>query len=212
LTLSHGDSMAQDENGINQLATSFYKNLFGPSQDSSISLDNLYMKRLDDDEREFLTNPFSMEEIKDVVFSLKHNSAPSPDGFPSKFFQDFWDTIKSDLFNLFKSFHDGSLNIERLNFGIVTLIPKIPDATDIKAFRPICLLNVCYKIITKVLTNRLARCITSVISELQYGFIKGRYIMDGVLSLHEIIHEVKPEKQNGVIFKVDFEKAYDKVN
>jgi hypothetical protein len=156
LTLSHGDNMAQDENGINQLATSFYKNLFCPSQESSISLDNLYMKRLDDDDREFLTSPFSLEEVKDVVFSLKHNSAPGPDGFPSKFFQDFWDTIKSDLFNLFKSFHDGSLNIERLNFEIVTLIPKIPDATNIKAFRPICLLNVCYKIITKVLTNRLA--------------------------------------------------------
>jgi hypothetical protein len=58
----------------------------------------------------------------------------------------------------------------------------------------------------------LARCITSVISDLQYGFIKGRYIMDGVLSLHEIIHEVKRKKQNAVIFKVDFEKAYDKVN
>jgi hypothetical protein len=89
LTLSHGDNMAQDENGINQLATSFYKNLFGPSQDSSISLDNLYMKRLDDEDRDFLTSPFSMEEVKDVVFSLKHNSAPSPDGFPYEFFQDF---------------------------------------------------------------------------------------------------------------------------
>jgi hypothetical protein len=110
------------------------------------------------------------------------------------------------LFNLFNSFYDGSLNIERLNFGIVTLIPKVPDATDIKAFRPICLLNVCYKIITKVLTNRLARCITSVISDLQYGFIKGRYIMDGVLSLHEIIHEVKRKKQNGVILKLVLNK------
>jgi hypothetical protein len=87
LTLSHGDNMAQDENGINQLATSFYKNLFVPSQDSSISLDNLYMKRLDDDDIEFLTSPFSMEEVKDVVFSLKHNSAPGPDGFPSEFFR-----------------------------------------------------------------------------------------------------------------------------
>jgi hypothetical protein len=212
LTLSHGDSLAHDDNGINQLATSFYKDLFGPSQDSSISFDNLDMKQLEEEDKDLLISPFSLEEIKEVVFSLKHNSAPGPDGFPSEFFQDFWDTIKSDLFNLFNSFHDGSLNIERLNFGKVTLIPKVPDATDIKAFRPICLLNVCYKIITKVLTNRLARCITSMISDLQYGFIKGRYIMDGVLSLHEIIHEVKQKKQNGVIFKVDFEKAYDKVN
>jgi hypothetical protein len=95
---------------------------------------------------------------------------------------------------------------------MVTLIPKVPNATDIKAFRPICLLNVCYKIITKVLTNRLASCINNVISDFQYGFIKGKYIMDGVVSLHEIIHEVKKKKQSGVIFKVDFEKAYDKVN
>jgi hypothetical protein len=211
VTLSHGDIVAHDDHGINQLATSFYKDLFGPSQGSNISLANLDMKQLEEGDRNLLTSPFSLEEIKDVVFALKHNSAPGPD-FPSEFFQEFWDVIKSDLFNLFKAFHDGSLNIERLNFGIVTLIPKVPDATDIKVFRPICLLNVCYKIITKVLTNRLARCITSVISDLQYGFIKGRYIMDGVLSLHEIIHEVKRRKQNGVIFKVDFEKAYDKVN
>jgi hypothetical protein len=83
---------------------------------------------------------------------------------------------------------------------------------DLKSFRPICLLNVCYKIVTKVLTNRLARCITSVISDFQYVFIKDKYIMDGVVSLHEIIHEVNREKQNGLIFKVDFEKAHDKVN
>jgi hypothetical protein len=170
------------------------------------------MNVLDEDSRDLLTRLFSFEEIKNVVFSLKHNSAPGSDGIPSQFFQEFWETIKYDLFNLFKSFHDGTLNIERLNFWTVTLIPKIPNAVDIKAFRPIYLLNVCYKIITKVLTNRLASCITSVISDFQYGFIKGIYIMDGVVFLHEIIHKVKRKKQNGLIFKVDFEKAYDKVN
>jgi hypothetical protein len=206
MSLTHEDKFAQGETKINQLATSFYKNLFGPSQETSISLNNLNMKMLHDDSRDLLTRPFSIEEIKNVVFSLKHNSAPGPDGIPSKFFQEFWDTIKCDLFNLFKSFHDGTLNIERLNFGNVTLIPKIPNAVDNKAFRPICLLNVCYKIITKVLTNRLASCITSVISDFQYGFTKGRYIMDEVVSLHEIIHEVKRKKQSSLIFKVDFEK------
>jgi hypothetical protein len=203
MSLTHEDNVAQGETEINQLATSFYKNLFGPSQEISISLNDLNMNVLDDDNKALFMIPFSIEEIKNVVFSLKHNSAPGPDGIPSEVFQEFCDTIKSDLFNLFKSFHDGSLNIERLNFGSITLIPKIPNVVDIKAFRPICLLNVCYKIITKVLINRLASCITSVISDFQYGFIKGRYIMDGVVSLHEIIHEVKRKKQNGLIFKVD---------
>jgi hypothetical protein len=170
-----------------------------------MNLNHLDMKMLDDTDKEYLTRPFDMKEIREVVFSMKHNRAPGPDSIPAEFFQEFWDTIKNDLFNLFQDFHAGTLNIERLNFGVVTLIPKVPNAIDIKAFRPICLLNVCYKIITKVLTNRL-------ISDFQYGFIKGKYIMDGVVSLHEIIHEVKKRKQSGIIFKVDFEKAYDKVN
>lgn len=96
-----------------------------------------------------------------------------------------------DLWNLFKDFHSGSVAIERLNFGIVTLLPKMDNAHEIKKFRPICLLNVCYKIITKVLNNRMAQCITKVTSEFQYGFIQGRFIMDGVVALKEILHEVK---------------------
>jgi hypothetical protein len=117
-----------------------------------------------------------------------------------------------DIWNLFKDFYDENLDIKRLNYGMVTLLPKVDNAVEMKNFRPICLLNVCYKIITKVLNNRLASCITKVISESQYGFIQGRYIMDGVVSLNEILHEVKSKKQSGVVLKIDFEKAYDKVN
>jgi hypothetical protein len=147
-----------------------------------------------------------------VIFEMKHNSAPGPDGFPAEFFQNFWDLIQMDILNLFKDFYVGNLNIERLNYGMVTLLPKVDNAVDMKNFRPICLLNVCYKIISKVLNNRLASCITKVISDSQYGFIKNRYIMDGVISLNEILHEVKRKNQSGVVLKIDFEKAYDKVN
>ena len=197
MTLTHEDRIAHDDDEINHLATSFYQNLFGHSQESSMNLNHLDMKMLDDNDRDHLTRPFDMKEIREVVFSMKHNRAPGPDSIPAEFFQEFWDTIKDDLFNLFQDFHAGTLNIERLNFGVVTLIPKVPNAIDIKAFRPICLLNVCYKIITKVLTNRLASCINKVISDFQYGFIKGKYIMDGVVSLHEIIHEVKKRSRVG---------------
>jgi hypothetical protein len=157
-------------------------------------MSNFHMNSLSEDDRTLLTAPFSSEEIKLVVFSLKHNSAPGPDGILAEFFQDFWDLVHIDLWNLFKDCYDGVLDIKRLNFGLVTLIPKVDNPTDMWNFRPICLLNVCYKIITKVLTNRLASCITKVISMHQYGFIKGRYIMEGVVSLNEILHEVKKAK------------------
>ena len=68
---------------------------------------------------------------------MKHNSAPGPDGFPAEFFQTFWDTIQLDIVQLFNDFYNDSLKIERLNFGVVTLLPKVDNAADMKNFRPI---------------------------------------------------------------------------
>jgi hypothetical protein len=177
-----------------------------------INVTNLPMNQPSNIDRSLLTAPFCINEIKKVVFELKHNSATGPDGFPAEFFQDFWELIHMDIWNLFKDFYVGNLDIKRSNYGMVTLLPTVDNAVEMKNFRPICLLNVCYKIITKVLNNRLASCITKVISDSQYGFIQGRYIMDRVVSLNEILHEVKTKKQSGVVLKIDFEKTCDKVN
>jgi hypothetical protein len=76
---------------------------------------------------------------------------------------------------------------------------------------PICLLNVIYKIFTKVATNRLGSVANKVVSSTQSAFIKGRIILEGVVILHETIHELHQKKQSGVILKLDFEKYYDKV-
>jgi hypothetical protein len=207
--LIHDDASVNDSESINKIVSSYYKDLFGSSVHSSINVSNFNMNQLSDTDRTLLTAPFTINEIKKVVFEMKHNSAPCPDGFPVEFFQNFWELIQMDVWNLFKDFYDGNLDIERLNYGMVTLLPKVDNAVDMKNFRPICLLNVCYKIITKVLNNRLASCITTVISDSQYGFIKNRYIMDGVVSLNEILNEVKRKNQSGVVLKIDFEKAYD---
>jgi hypothetical protein len=77
--------------------------------------------------------------------------------------------------------------------------------------RPICVLNVSFKIFTKVGTNRLNKVAKTVVSQTQTAFIPGRNIMEGVVILHETIHELHTKKSNRVIFKIDFEKAYDKV-
>jgi hypothetical protein len=210
--LYDNDRLVENEEEINKLATDFYKNLFGPSNNSTIHMNDMNMKKLSAEDRESLTIPFSFEEIHKVVFDLKHNSAPGPDGLPAEFFQDFWDIIKKEIWNLCDDFSKGILDIERLNYGLITLIPKVDNAMEITKFRPICLLNVCYKIITKTLNNRLSNCIQKIISKNQFGFVKGKYILDCVVALHEVVHEVKRKKQNGIILKIDFEKAYDKVN
>jgi hypothetical protein len=112
---------------------------------------------------------------------------------------------------LFNEFLQGTLTLHCINFGIITLLPKKDEATMIQQYRPICLLNVSFKIFTKVLTNIINLVAQKVIRSSQTTFLPGRYIMEGVVVLHETMHELHQIKKDGVILKLDFEKAYDKV-
>jgi hypothetical protein len=164
------------------------------------------------EENTFLTKEFTEEEVKHAVFQMEHNKAPGPDGFPAEFYQVFWEVIKEDLMAVFRDFHSGELPLHRLNFGIITLLPKNKEAKQIQQYRPICLLNVSFKVFTKVMANRIALVAQKVIRPSQTAFLKGRNIMEGAIILHETLHEMHKKKSNGVILKLDFEKACDKVN
>lgn len=153
-----------------------------------------------------------MVELEEAVKEMKTNSAPGPDGLSTSFFKHFLSQTKHDILEMLQSLHRGQLDLARLNYGILTLIPKVKGANQIKQYRPICLLNVIYKIITKVLTIRLNAVINKVVNETQTAFIPKRYILDGVVVLHEVLHELRVKKKVGIILKLDFEKAYEKVN
>jgi hypothetical protein len=95
---------------------------------------------------------------------------------------------------------------------MITLIPKEEDAKEMRKFTLISLLNCVFKIFTKVLTNRFSLIIDRLISQQQLAFIKGCFILESVVSAHEIIHEVHRKKEKALVFKIDYEKAYDMVN
>jgi hypothetical protein len=120
--------------------------------------------------------------------------------------------VKPLVLQLLNGFALGLLDVSRLNFGILSLIPKVPGADDIKQFRPIALINVIFKLVSKAYTIRLLPIAHRVISTSQTAFIKGRLIHEGALALHEIVHELKVKKTRAVILKLDFEKAYDRVS
>jgi hypothetical protein len=123
------------------------------------------------EENGLLTVPYSEEEVKKVVFQMEHNKAPGPDGFPAEFYQSFWDTIKSDLLHMFSVLHAGQLELFRLNFGKVILLPKVNEAERIQQYRPICLLNISFKIFTKVTTIRLNTVVDHVVQPSQTAFM-----------------------------------------
>ena len=98
--------------------------------------------------------------------------------------------------------HQGSFDLRRLNYGVIILLPKLKLPNNIKQFRPICLLNVIYKIITKVLTLRLSKIAGRIINDNQTAFIPGRNILDGVVILQEVLHELRMKNQRGVVLKL----------
>ena len=113
---------------------------------------------------------------------------------------------------MFEVFHQGELAIHRLNFAMLTLTPKEADASSMKIFRPISLLNCSFKIFTKVLTNRLVGILQRLVASNQSAFLKGRYILESVVTTHEVLHSIHSSKRQGLVLKLDYEKAYDMIS
>jgi hypothetical protein len=112
---------------------------------------------------------------------------------------------------LIKGFKMNEVNISRLTYALITLIPKEEGAKFLKKFRPISLINCSFKILAKVLNSRLVPICDRLLACNQTAFVKGRFILESVASAHEILHEVVKEKRKGLILKIDYEKAYDRV-
>src|SRR3954464_1489083 len=98
------------------------------------------------------------------------------------------------------------IDLRSINYGVITLLPKGDDADRIQKYRPICLLQVLFKIFTKTLTVRTEPVMGKLIDTCQTAFIKGRFIADGVTLLHEILKESKSQKQQGVVLKFTLRK------
>lgn len=116
-----------------------------------------------------------------------------------------------DMFEMFNFLHDGQLDLSRFNFGKIVWLPKTKQAMQIQQYRPICLLNVSFKSFNNVATHTINSVVDHVIRPSQTAFMQGRNILDGVVIPHETVDEFHRKNMSWVIFKIDFEKAYDKV-
>jgi hypothetical protein len=137
ISLEQEEGVTEGEENLKSFLTNYYKNLFGRPGDSNIRLHVKNAKNINAEEAVFLKKPFSMDFFyKKVVFEMEHNKASGPDGFTAEFYQHFWELIKWDLKAMLDDFHKGHLNIARLNYGIITLVPKSKEAKHIQKFRP----------------------------------------------------------------------------
>ena len=185
------------QKNLNVFISEYYKRLFGAPEPCGFTLNESFvtdLPQISPQENRILTSNFSEKEVLEAISQMEHNKAPGPDGFPAEFYQRFWSVIKAELMAMFAQLQQGDLPLYKLNFGVITLLPKKEDASRIEQYRPICLLNVSFKIFTKVGTNRVSSIAHKVVRPTQTSFMPGRNILEGVVVLHETIHELKRKK------------------
>jgi hypothetical protein len=101
--------------------------------------------------------------------------------------------------------------LQAFNATFIALIPKEKEANTTGKFRPIALCNVIYKIISKLIANRLKPLLKNIISMEQGGFVEGRQILDDIIVAHETMHSMQNSKKAGMLIKLDMSKAYDHI-
>ncbi|KAM1735540.1 hypothetical protein ACFX12_014001 [Malus domestica] len=163
-----------------------------------------------------MVNPLCCEvtrdEIKDVCFFMNPNKAPGPDGFNGMFFRKAWPVIGGDIIRAVKEFFSSGKLLKEFNTTIITLVPKVPNPSTMGDFRPISCCNTMYKIISKVLANRLKSILPHIISKSQTAFVHGRRIGDNILLVQELLRNYHRDTGSPrCALKVDLMKAYDMV-
>ncbi|XP_015064939.1 uncharacterized protein LOC107010215 [Solanum pennellii] len=153
------------------------------------------------------------EELRRIIMSMNPNSAPGPDGIGGKFYQVCFDIIKKDIMAAVQSFFNGSVMPRYMTHACLILLPKVEHPNKLKDFRPISLSNFVNKIISKIISTRLASILPKIVSVNQSGFVKGRSITENIMLAQEIVHEIKlPREGRNVVIKLDMSKAYDRVS
>ncbi|GJU17987.1 RNA-directed DNA polymerase, eukaryota [Tanacetum coccineum] len=174
----------EDPSSVKNEFLNHFKDRFQKPSSSRLILDMEFPNKLSLEQRDELERPFTKEKIKGAVWDCGLNKSPGPDGFTFGFYRRYWSLIESDVVDAANYFY---------------------------AHGPISLIGSLYKIITKILANRLVSVLGDLVNEVQSAFIENRQILDGPFILNELIHWCKAKKNQTMIFKVDFEKAFDSV-
>ena len=130
-----------------------------------------------------------------ALHEINGDKAPGSNGFTTAFWQFCWETIKADILRMFRDFHETGKFVRSLNTTFIVMIPKKWGTKDFKDFTPISLMGSLYKLLAKVLANRLKRVMGKLVNKAQSAFVGGRQILDGPLIANEIIDLALKKKE-----------------
>ncbi|GKB83015.1 RNA-directed DNA polymerase, eukaryota, reverse transcriptase zinc-binding domain protein [Tanacetum coccineum] len=186
-------------------------NRFNKPPDYRLHIDLDFPNKLSLEQQMVLEIEVTREEIKKAVWDCGVDKSLGPDGFTFGFYRRYWTFLENDVVEVVLYFFNHGQFPKGSNSSFITLIPKTQEAKMMKDFRPITLIGSLYKIIAKILANRLVVVLEDLVSDVQSAFVAKRQILDGPFILNELFQWCKMKKKHTMIFKVDFEKAYDSV-
>ncbi|GJQ89092.1 RNA-directed DNA polymerase, eukaryota [Tanacetum coccineum] len=188
-----------------------FANRFSAPSPNRCKLNFVFPNKLSPDLANDLERPITRAEVRNAVWGCGENKSPGPDGFTFEFFRKYWDILGSDFCAAIEWFFEHCMFARGCNSSFIALIPKTQDPKFVSDFRPISLIGSLYKVVTKILANRLSLVISDLISDVQTAFLPNRQILDGPFIINELLSWCKHKKQQAMVFKVDFAKAYDSV-
>lgn len=210
LSIQHDGNTVTDTAQIRQIFLDQMQNLLGREEDvMDFDPKKLYPQQ---EELGSLEIPFTEHEIATAVRQLAKNRASGPDGLPNEFIQQFWDTLKGDVLQAFNQFYQGQLDLQTINCANIIMVPKSDSPSDANGYRPISVVNLLPKLISKVLSNRLRQFLPDIISTEQTAFIKNRHIAESFLATRELLQHIHKSGQPAIFVKIDFSKAFDSIN
>ncbi|GLT88308.1 hypothetical protein SLE2022_063410 [Rubroshorea leprosula] len=202
----------QEVNELKQGVVEYFRNLFAKEDWKRPVLEGMEFNKITEAEKELLTEPFLESEVKEAVWNCDSAKAPGPDGLSFGLLKTEWEVVKNDILKFLADFHTNSKLVRGSNSSFLVLIPKKENPQGLAEYRPISLIGCMYKILAKILANRLSKVLNGLIGEQQSAFIGGRQLVDGVVIANETIDEIGKKKLSCFLFKADFEKAYDNVS
>lgn len=198
-----------------KIALDYFQNIFKTRGPTEIQRVTDHIPRVVTvDMNNTLSQEYTAEEVEIAIKQMAPLTAPRPDGLPPLFYHTFWSFIGGDVTSAVLSSLNSSKILQPINHTYITLIPKVKSPEKITEFHPISLCNVVYKIISKVIANRLKIIMPHVIFDIQSAFVPGRLITDNILVAFETLHHMKHHmhgRKGSMALKLDMSKAYDRV-
>ena len=205
--------ISYDQGIILEEQTKFYKGLYKKNPNSKFSMKKEnYMPKLGEKSKIDCDRDLEMGEIFDAIMTMKNGKVGGPDGFTVEFYRKFYAYLKEILFEMYKNAYQEGILPFTCRKGLISLLPKPgKDTRFVKNMRALTMLNVDFKILSKLMDNRLREVIPEIVHPDQTGFVPGRNITTNIRKSIDVMEYCKQSRIPAVIMSVDMEKCFDRI-